>query len=158
MDRQLAVLPQVRQRGKSDVVDAHHDTGAAVLFHQIVAAQHVIDVAADVECIHRLFAGLISDPLDLRHDRGHALGQWCIGWIGIELVIFDEVEPGQCELAHKLCELLCRQADAGLDNRADQRTPIHLGKLSRAFDAKAGAGVARGKGWRQLQIEQADTR
>ena len=156
MDRQLAALAQVRERGKADVVDAHHDAGARVLFHQIVAAQHVIDIAADIECVHRLLAGLIRYALDLGHDCRDALGERRIGRIGVELIVFDEVEAGQCEVAHQLAKLLCGQADAGLDDRADQRTPIDLGELTRAFDSEAGARIALGKGLRKLQIEQAD--
>ena len=154
VNRQLAVAPHMGQRGEADAVDIDHHAGAALFLHQVVAAQHVLHVAGDVERIHGLLAGRIGHPPDLRHDRRDAPGQRSVRRVGLQFVVLDEVESGRCEIAHELAQCLGGQSDAGLDDGADQRPAVHLRQVARALDAEAGARITLGERLRQLQVHQ----
>ena len=51
--------------------------------------------------------------------------------------------------------IIGREADAGLDDGTDQRTPLHPGELAAARNAEARAAEGRGKRRRHGEIEQA---
>ena len=142
----------MRDRRQSNAVDVHHDAGAAVLFHQIVAAQHVVDVASDVECIHRFLAGLVGDFFDFRHDGGNPFRERRVVWVGLQFIVLDEVETGNGEVTHQACQCVGRQPDAGFDDGADQRQFLDLREFAGAGDAESRSRIALGKRRGQLKV------
>ena len=100
VDGQFAVAAQVGQCGEADAVDVHHHAGAAQFLDQIVGAQHVVDVAADVEGVHRLLAGFIGGAVDLPHRGLHAFLEGGVRRISVQFIVLDEVEARPREIAH----------------------------------------------------------
>ncbi len=82
VDRQLSVAAQMLHPGEADPVDAHHHAGAARCEHGIVPAQHLVDGARDVDCVHRHVAQAVRVALQHRHDGPQALVERRIGRIG----------------------------------------------------------------------------
>jgi hypothetical protein len=81
--------------------------------------------------------------------------EWAVGPIGLKLVILDEVDPGLAKCAGQGCRLLRPEADAGLDDGADQRPPLHTGKPAGTLDSEPRAGIGVGEGAGQPDVEQA---
>ena len=71
-----------------------------------------------------------------RHDRRQPRSKGLVRRIGHQLIVLDEVNPRCAQRIHQLRRLRGTQTDAGLDNRAHQRTPLHTRQLARALDAK----------------------
>jgi hypothetical protein len=74
--------------------------------------------------------------------------------VGLELVILDEVDPGLDQGADLLGGRFRREADARLDDRADDRTVEHARQPARAGDTELRPLIAVEKFGRQLQVDQ----
>jgi hypothetical protein len=73
-------------------------------------------------------------------------------------VVLDEVDAAVDQLSHLGRCLFGGEADAGFDDRADQRARAHARQTARAVDAEGRAGIGRSKRGRQLQVEDAQPR
>ena len=63
--------------------------------------------------------------------------------------------PASHSVPTSVGRLLRREADARLDDGADQRPALDAGEPARALDAELRAGIGLGEGRRQAQVEQA---
>ena len=69
MDRQVRVPAQLDHADEADGVEARHDAGAAEAAHQIVPALHLIELAREVEGVHRLLSRALRHVVDGSHHR-----------------------------------------------------------------------------------------
>ena len=96
--------------------------------------------------------------VDDAHHGTHALLERTQRAVRLQFVVLDEIDAARTQHIHKLGRLLGREADRGLDDRADQRPSVHPSKLAGAVDAEFGAGISARKGVWQPNIENAQTR
>ena len=141
--------------GEADPVDADHHAGAAGRQHRVVAAPHLVDRAGDVDRVHRHAAEPVGVRAEHRHHRLEPRVERRVGRVADQLVVLDEVDAGRAERIDQRGGLLRRQADARLDDGADQRPALHARLLARACDAEAGPAKPRAYVGRQVEIEQA---
>jgi hypothetical protein len=140
---------------EADRVDARHHAGAAGAQHRVVPAQHVVDAAGDVDRVHRHAAEAVG--MLVQHRR-HGLEPGVEGRVrrvGDQLVVLEEVDAGGAEIVYQRRRLRGGEADARLDDRADQRPARDAGEPPRAVDAELRVGEGRGVRLRQVEVEQA---
>ena len=63
VDREFAMLSQMRQRHRTDTVQTDHHTRSARRLHQIVVAEHRIQLIRNIEREHHFLAGLIGQSI-----------------------------------------------------------------------------------------------
>ena len=114
----------------------HHEGVGACVNGSAGAVEQVF--AGDVD---RVQAGLVLPvgPQQV-HDRPDALLHGRILRIGLQLVILDDVGSAHSGLQCACGADIRRDADAGLQDRAHQRTIINVQQLANAVDAHHGAG------------------
>ena len=72
-----------------------------------MTAEHLVEVAGDVGGVHYLLASLVGVAVDDVHDCGDTLIEGAVRAVGLQLVIFDEVDAGFDE-SFDLCGGRCR--------------------------------------------------
>jgi hypothetical protein len=92
-------------------------------------------------------------PQNGRH-RLDARFEGAVRAIGLQLVVLDEIDARRAQLVDQLRGLGGVEADAGLDDGADQRALVDAGKAAGAFNAEGGTGIGTGEGIRQLDVEK----
>ena len=88
--------------------------------HQVVAPAHLVELARQVEGVHRLAAGPVGLGLDRAHHGADARVEGADGAVRLQLVVLDEVDAGPAERPHELGRGGGVEADGRLDDRADQ--------------------------------------
>ncbi len=127
--------------------------------HQVVMAlQHLVEFARQVGCVHHATPGTIRHFTQRAQHSGGALTKRAMRPIALQLVVFDEVDAGLGECA---CLRRCfrrAQADAWLQDRADEWSVVHAGQLACAMHPKLRLLVCiQKRGW-QCEVQQAQTR
>ena len=89
--------------------------------HDVVAAAHLVEVARQVEGEHHFLAGSIGVGVDDAHHGPHALVEGAVRAVRLEFVVLDEVDPSFAQRVDQCRRLLRPEADARLDDGADQR-------------------------------------
>ena len=158
MDWHLRMAAQVFNRCKPNPVDADHHTGATRAYHRIMTAQQLIDRSGYVDGVHRHTAQSVSMAVQYRHHSGQPGLETLVRRIGDQLVVLDEVDVGSAQVVHQGCRLAGAQADAGFDDRADQRPAVHSGQPSGATDTKGGSREGGCIAVGQVQVQQAHGR
>ena len=116
-----------------------------------MAAAHLVELTGQVEGHHRFLARALGAGVDLAHHRADPLLERAMSAVGLELVVFDEVDAAVYQLAHFGGGLFGVESDAGLDDGADQRPARHPSQSPRALDAESWARVGGGERGRQRQ-------
>ncbi len=154
MDAELRVCAQNLHCGKPDGIHADHDAHAFVCHHMVVAAQHLVDVAGKVHRIHDLLAGSVGMIAQHAQNGGGALFEGTVRPVGLQFVVFDEVDPRLSQRAHLRSCLLRVHADARFDDGADERTLVHAREPASSRHAKLRALIAIEECRRQAEVEQ----
>ena len=103
-----------------------------------MAAPHLVELAGEVEGVHRLLAGPVGMIVDDAHHGSYALVERAVRAVRLQLVVLDEVDPGLAEVLDHGGGRLGVEADARLDDGADQRPAVNVGEPARALDPEAG--------------------
>lgn len=77
--------------------------------------------------------------------------------VGLQLVIFDEINAGLRERAYKVCSFLGRETDAWFDDRADDRPFVDAAELPGASHSELRTGIAIQESRRERNIEKLQT-
>ncbi len=154
VDREPGELAKGRESGKANRVEARHEAGALVRDNDIVMTLHGIQLVGGVDGVHDFLAGFLGMRVYYRHDSFDSLGEWAVRRVRHEFVVFDEVDSGVAELVNQLCRGARGQADAGLDDRAYNRSLKNSGKRSGSRDTERRARIALDKLFGKRHIEQ----
>lgn len=134
MDDELGMGAQNLHGRQADRVHADHQALASGSEDLVMTAEHLIETAGEVGGIKNAVAGAIPNIVKGVEHSGDAFGERAVGCVGLELVVFDEVDAGFGEQAD-LCGSGGRvHANRRLQDGADERTSVH-------FDGGAGAGT-----------------
>ena len=90
--------------------------------------------------------GAVGVAVDDRHHRPGALLERAVRPVGLQLVVLDEIDAASGEDLDQRRGALRGQADARLDDGADQRPGRDARQAAGAVDAELRALVARGEG------------
>ena len=93
--------------------------------------------------------------VDDAHYGPHAIVKGAAGTVRLEFVVLDEVDPDFAQRLGQGRRVFRSQADARLDDGADQRAFLHAREPARAGDTEFRAGIAFRERVRQPQVEQA---
>ena len=126
--------------------------------HEVVAREHLVDLARDVEGEHRFLAAALGVAADHSHHRLHPLRKGAMRRVGHELVVLDEIDAALDELVDQFRRLGGGQPDAGLDDGAYERAFRHAGERARAGNPELRALVGAKQRRRQVEIEEAQSR
>ena len=108
-----------------------------------MAAAHLIEVAGQVEGEHDLLARALGVIVDHAHNRFDPPLERTVRPVRLQFVVLDEVDAGPAELADQRRRFLGTEADARLDDRADQRSSVDTGKPPRSSNAKPRSRIGR---------------
>ena len=153
---ELGVAGELQHADEAQGIEARHHAGAAEVAHEVVAALHLREIAGDVEGVHDLLAGTRRGFVDLAHHRAGAGLEGRVAIVGLQLVVLDEIDAGGGEGFDEDGDGLGVEADAGLDDGAEERAAFDAGEAAGSFDAEARAGIGRGEGERDAEIEELD--
>src|SRR3954468_7219756 len=126
---------------KTDRIEAGHHTGAAEFEDKVVAAAHLVQFTGEVEGEHHLPAVPLGMTVDHRHHRADALVEGAVRAVALELVVLDEVDAGLAQRRDDIGGLPRAEADAGLDDRADQWPSLDPGEAAGSRNAEFRAAI-----------------
>ena len=150
------LVAQLLHAGQADAVEAHHHARAArgaALCRSAAASRRSRRVMLKAYITFLPVRSAWS--LMHAHHRVDALVERRVRRVGHQLVVLDEVDPRRGELSRPASAVCCgRQADAGLDDRADDRAVVDAGELPGAVDAELRAGIGVREGGRDFEVHQ----
>ena len=158
VDRQGRVPSEVFHAHEAHAVETHHHAGAASGEHCVVVGEHAVEPVADVEGHHHLAARRLGRLVHRFHHRLHAVGERRVRRIRHQLVVLHEVDTGESEGADEVGGLPRREADARLDDRADDWPPLHGCEPARALDSELRPGELRSQIGRQRYVQKFQAR
>ena len=154
VDREGRMPAEVLDAHEPHAVEAHHHAGAPGREHHVVVGQHPVEPVADVERDHHLAARLLRRLVHRLHHRLDPVGERRMRRIGHQLVVLHEVDSGERQRADEVGRLPRGEADARLDDRADDRPALHAGEPPRALDPELRTGELGGELRRQNHVEE----
>src|SRR3954467_10339158 len=102
-----------------------------------MASAHLVEVARQIEGEHDLFAGAVRVGVDDAHHGPDAFIEGA-GWsLRLEFVALYAVDPGFAERLGQRRRVLRPEADARLDDGADQRACLDARKPAGGRDAES---------------------
>lgn len=115
MDRQAGMAPQGGDAGGPDAVEADHHAAPAEIGDEIVAPQHLVDLAGQIEGDHDLSAASrLMAPDDVEHPP-RPLVERAGRPVRLELVVLDEIDAAFAELVDDGRRLRRIEPDRGFD-------------------------------------------
>ena len=158
MDAELRVRAQNLHGRQPDGIHADHDADAAVCQHMVVTAQHLVDISGKVNRIHHLLARPVGVIAQHAQNRGGPLFEGTVRPIGLQFVIFDEVDPRLGQGTHLRGSRLRAHANARFDDGADERPLLHAREPARSRHAELRTLIAIEERRRQTDVEQFESR
>ena len=149
---QLRFAAQRTYPSETNMVQTDHHARPTCLQHELMMATHLIHFVADIDRVHDLASELIRQTIDFCHDKFNAFGQRRMRRVCHQFVVLDEVDSRFAQFAYNLGCLLWRQADTGLNDRADNRAMVDGGKTPGPSNSKLWTRVAFGKHVRYFQV------
>ena len=152
VNHQRAYVTNLFHTAQADAVERNHRARATSRNNFVIMPLHRVEFVANVEGIHHALASAIGVGVDDPHDGVHTLVKRRVRRIRHQLVVLDEINSGFAENFHQLRRLLRRQADAGLDDCADERTALDFCQLARTSHTKFRSAKMIGERRRQFHV------
>ena len=122
-----------------------------------MAVAHLIELAREIEGIHHLLARSVGVIIDDAHHGADALVKRAMRSVGLKFVVLDEVDAGFAQSLGQGCCLVRPEADARLDDGADQRKVSDTGEAARSRNPEFRAGICVRECSGQTDVEEAQS-
>ena len=122
-----------------------------------MAAAHLIEIAGEVEGIHHLLARSVGVIIDDAHHGPGPLVERAMRSVRLKLVVLDEVDAGFAQGLGQGGGLVGPEADARLDDGADQRKVSDTGEAPRSRNPEFRAGICLRERSGQADVEEAQS-
>ena len=157
VNRQIRYPPEFDHADKAHRVEARHDAGASQIADKIVAVAHLIEIAREIEGIHDLLARSVGVTIDDAHHGPGPIVKRAMRSIRLKFVVLDEVDASFAQGLGQGCCLVWPEADARLDDGADQRKVSDTGEASRSRNPEFRAGICVRECSGQTDVEEAQS-
>src|ERR1700722_2090281 len=154
VDAELRVGTQRFHRGQANRIHTGHDARATLGYNMVMALEHLVQIAGDVDGVHSLLSGPLGLIPQHAQDRGSALFEGAVWPIRLKFVILDEVDTGFDQCADLGRSFFGAHPDTWLDDRTDERTILYACETASACDPKLRSLVAIEKRRRQRDVQQ----